>query len=523
MSTTNEEVVDVESAGDEAAALFAGALGVADVPRQFQDVGNRTFLKFVVGRQAPIYENALRHTLKHLSPANPFHGLINLTYERAAKFPQSLEGDVLQNIITRDTRHVAQRSLETPLTLSSVAFQNHEDQKLSQPASHLVVGRRGVGKSTLIRRATEILDKTNQLCIVIDMQVYSETHGEELYREVLSDFAQRLADRLQARPVGSPSDLPTKPLGAFAEGIRGADISLSRAIPQLHRLVGKATQLYGTDVFLFLDDYHLLDEASQPELLHILRATLKGACGWLKVAGLRTRLNTYDPATRNGLQIPGDAQRISLDFTLVDPETAEKHLRAILPRFLAVVGIDALTQVMDEAAFRRLVWANAGVPRDFLQMFGRSLEHARRADRAKITLTDVNLSIGEFGQQKMDELERDARNEQNELKRVIGFLEQYCLEQNKVNGFLIRSEQTPEKRVIDVLSDLRLVHMIHQTITPHRAGERYKAYLVDYSLFTGFRRRPRIIELLRSEGPQFKAKELRKIPELPKGFLSSLG
>src|SRR6185437_1685027 len=55
-----------------------------------------------------------------------------------------------------------------------------------------------------------------------------------------------------------------------------------------------------------------------------------------------------------------------------------------------------------------------------LQMFGRSLEHAGRADRAKIALTDVNLSIGEFGQQKMDELERDARNDQNELKRVIG-------------------------------------------------------------------------------------------------------
>jgi len=153
-------------------------------------------------------------------------------------------------------------------------------------------------------------------------------------------------------------------------------------------------------------------------------------------------------------------------------------------------------------------------------MFGRSLEHARRADRAKITLTDVNLSIGEFGQQKMDELEQDARNDENRLKKVIGFLEQYCLEEHKINGFLIRSGQTEEKRAVGVLSDLRLVHMIGQSITPHKAGERYEAYLVDYSLFTGFRRRPRIQELLPRDGKQFKAKELRKIPVLPDGFLS---
>ena len=138
-----------------------------------------------------------------------------------------------------------------------------------------------------------------------------------------------------------------------------------------------------------------------------------------------------------------------------------------------------------------------------------------------MTLTDVNLSIGEFGQQKMDDMERDARNEQNVLKDVMNFLEQFCLEKHKVNGFLVRSEQGRERQAVEVLSDLRLVHLIHQTITPHKAGERYQAYLLDYSLFTGFRRRPSIKELLPSDGRQFKVKELRRIPELPKGFLSA--
>ena len=56
----------------------------------------------------------------------------------------------------------------------------------------------------------------------------------------------------------------------------------------------------------------------------------KGANGWLKVSGLRTQLNAYDPKTRKGLQVPGDAQLISLDLTLVDPEEP----RSIFEQFL---------------------------------------------------------------------------------------------------------------------------------------------------------------------------------------------
>lgn len=54
---------------------------------------------------------------------------------------------------------------------------------------------------------------------------------------------------------------------------------------------------------------------------------------------------------------------------------------------------------MAEGAFRRLAWANAGVPRDFLQMFARSLEHAARNKHSSVTLSDINVAIGEFGQQ----------------------------------------------------------------------------------------------------------------------------
>ena len=63
-----------------------------------------------------------------------------------------------------------------------------------------------------------------------------------------------------------------------------------------------------------------------------------------------------------------------------------------------------------------------------------------------------------------------------------------------------------------------MVHIIHQSITPDRAGERYEAYIIDYSIFTGFRRRQNIREMVPEEA-QFKAAELRALPKVTAGFL----
>jgi energy-coupling factor transporter ATP-binding protein EcfA2 len=510
---------DERTASEEAASAFAREIGVTHVDTQVTEVGNKAFLKFIVGRPAPIYDHALLVAQRSLSTGNPFRGLLNVAFQKAERFPQSLEADVLQNILTRGTRHIAQETRSTTSLITNVPFQNREDQKVIQPATHLIVGRRGVGKSTLISLAAELLQKAKKLYVVLDMQAYTELTGDRLYAEVLHDFCKKLADQGEKMAGLSAQFSQANELRNLASVVHSVGQDVRGAVPQINRILTKSSAALNSDIFLFLDDFHLVDPSCQPELLNILHGCVKGARGWLKVAGLRTQLRSYDPKSRKGLQVPGDAQEISLDFTLIDPESAEKHLRAILQAFLSVVGVEKTTSVINEAALMRLVWANAGVPRDFLQMFGKALEYARRSSRWTVTLTDVNLAIGEFGQQKMDYLEQDARNEQNTLKNLVDYLERYCLDERHVNGFLIRNERTTEKRAVEVLSDLRLVHLIHQTITPHKAGERYEAYLVDYSLFTGFRRRPNIKELLPEDGKQFKAKELRKLPELPAGFL----
>ena len=511
---------DMKSHIAEVTEAFEREVGATGIRYAIELVGNESFLKFHVGRNAPLYDRALFETQAVLSIENPFKGKLGFSIERQDKFPDSLEASCLLTLLTRSTRAIAEGAQGKGFVVPYVPFQKREDHQLAQPASHVVLGRRGVGKSTLIRRAVELLAASPAVVVVLDMQGYSSLHEIDLYREVLHDFLTGLVESAEMVAKSHNVILDTTGLETIIDRLRSGNLTPDAGIPLIKRQLKALTNKTNNYAFVFLDDFHLIDNAAQPELLHLLLGAVKGAGGWLKVAGLRTLFNYYSASTRRGLQVPGDAQEISLDLTLENPEAAERHLRAILENFLKAVGYSLSERVLPDAAFKRLVWANAGVPRDFLQMFARSLEHARRNRHSSVTLSDVNMAIGEFGQTKMDELREDARNEAGHLQDMVKALERFCLDEKKVNAFLLKSEESPERRYIRTLSDLRLVHLIHQSITPERAGERYEAFIVDYSLFTGFRRRPNIQEMIPSEG-QFKAAALRKLPKISTGFLAN--
>ncbi len=517
--TENKGTIAEDSAEFEALTIFQREIGATGVQTQRTPAGNQNFLKFIVGKESPFYRHALRETQKALSPENPFHGALGLQLRRAERFPESVEATSLLTLLARSTRPVAQDTSERGFSVPYVPFQNREDHQLAQPATHVVVGRRGVGKSTLIKRAVEILRASPAIIAVLDVQAYSTLAGDDLTREVLYDIAIALAEDARSVSASIRSDLNTEGLQQIAAELSTERLAASAAVPRMKRELQTLTKTTKNHVYVFLDDLHLLEPVDQPRVLHLIHGALKGANGWLKVAGLRSLLNYYSPRTREGLQVPGDAQSISLDLTLENPEAAETHLRAILEGFLRAVGYSGSGDVLPEAAFRRLVWANAGVPRDFLQMFARAIEHARRNRHLLVTLSDVNVAIGEFGQGKVNELSQDARNAAGELRTLLSALESYCLDENQINAFLVRSEESQERKLVQTLSDLRLVHLISQSTTPDKAGQRYEAFILDYSMFTGFRRRPNIKEMIPRHG-QFKASDLRKLPKVSAGFIA---
>ena len=230
MSTSTKDP-DLEEAALDAAAIFARAIGISEVAYRLQQAGTETFLKFVVGRPLPLYDHALRITQMTLSPESPFRGLLGLTFEHERVFPRSLEADVLQTIITRQTRRVAQREPVGPLSLANISFQNREDLKVIQPATHLILGRRGVGKSTLILRAVELLEKAKKLCVVMDMQAYSELVQAALYREVLHDFARKLAETAEEKLAAAVQGTVSRRLRSFSEAVLEGEKDVSALSP----------------------------------------------------------------------------------------------------------------------------------------------------------------------------------------------------------------------------------------------------------------------------------------------------
>jgi hypothetical protein len=316
---------DEKAAEAEARAIFAREIGAHEVPSQVTSAGNESFLKFIVGMEAPIYRYALRETQRALSPDNPFRGALGLSFKKAERFPESLEATALLTLLTASTRVVAQDTSERGFSVPYVPFQNHEDYLLAQPASHVVVGRRGVGKSTLIRSAVKILKASAAIVAVVDSQAYSTLSPDDLAREILQDIVRGLAQDVPrvATAIGKAVDVQRLE-GVASELATGQTIP-AKVVPQIKRELIAITEITGNSAFVFLDDFHLLDWDEQPKILHLVHGALKGANGWLKVAGLRSLLNHYSARTHQGLQVPGDAQTISLDLTLENPEAAEKR------------------------------------------------------------------------------------------------------------------------------------------------------------------------------------------------------
>src|SRR5258708_18100532 len=342
-----------EPAADEARSIFQREIGATDVKTHQTLAGGRSFLKFVVGKDAPLYQYALRATQKALPTENAFRRALGLHIQKAERFPESIEATSLLTLLTRSTRAVAQDTSERGFSVPYVPFQNREDYQLAQPATHVVVGRRGVGKSTLIRRALEILKSTAAVVAVIDVQAYSTLSKDDLSREILHDVVTALAVDAARVSTLIKKNINTKTLWSIAEQLSSAQIKPNEAVVQIKRSLQDITKLTEDHVYVFLDDYHLIDSDEQPKILHLLHAALKGANGWLKVAGIRSLLNYYSARDRIGLQVPGDAQLIALDLTLENPEAAESHLRAILEGFLKAVGYSAQSDVLPEPAFKK--------------------------------------------------------------------------------------------------------------------------------------------------------------------------
>ncbi len=496
---------------------FLELTGLTSVQTDLEQVGHEVFLRFKAGQDAPLYRWAITTINNEIGTENEFHGALTLSPSNAKFDLGSQEAQILGALITRSLRVTGDQPRNT-LGVEFVPFRGGEHRTIAQPANHAILGRRGVGKSSLILFGVRKVTSTGNIAVWLDLQPYRGRREPRCATEVLREILHGTQRYLLRRQIKAHQNLLSdaiKQLDGAMSSSAPTEESIQAVLPRIKRLIRDFTLNSARQLYVFLDDAHLVSPELQPFLFDAVHSVLKGAGGWLNVAGVKNLTRLYDGHSNVGLQIPHDAQPVDLDLTLTDPKAAKDHLTAILEKFLRTCGINRSGNVIPDAAVERLVWCSAGVPRDFLWLFHTAMQHALQNRRPRVGVQEVNMAVGEFGHQKMEDLEADTTEGTNTLEGFLDRLQAECLDELRSNSFLAKqAPRRPGYQLLQKLMDLRLVHLLHPSITPGKAGERHEAYLLDYSFYTGVRRRHGLQELRISSDAPPRYSALRRLPRI---------
>jgi hypothetical protein len=268
-------------------------------------------------------------------------------------------------------------------------------------------------------------------------------------------------------------------------------------------------------LFIFLDDFHVLDIEMQAKLLGFIYSVTRGTNVFLKLSAIETLTKSWDAVSHTGLQVPHDAQTIKLDYNLTMPDKATMHIEGILDAHAIYCGLPSVRFLCTSSdVLSRLIWVSAGVPRDALNMFAQAMTKGSIANRSRVSVTDVNLAASEMVSQKMRDLEMDlpVRPQEQTLSAMLELVKEFCIKQKRKNAFLIEIENdNPAYQSILKLVDLRLVHVISEGITVGEAGRKFLALILDYGFYTGIRA-AQSVDLFNRQTERVTYKELRKLP-----------
>jgi hypothetical protein len=275
---------------------------------------------------------------------------------------------------------------------------------------------------------------------------------------------------------------------------------LSEAAIVISSVLGAAHDELNVPTLVVLDDFYHIRLADQPEVLAYLHQVVKELDIYLKICGVKHRLNTYedgDPPV--GMEPDHDADQIALEVTLERFEFAKEFLEKVLAGITEKVEVD-LEVLITDGGRERLVLASGGVARDYLSAVRGALRNATERPasgtriRNKITSEDVARAAAALYEQKQEELKKDAGEEAEALRSRLSEIIDFAVESNRTNVLLVEATKLQEEawgKQIQGLVDLRLLHKV-ETLSTKRGGETYAgrkftAFTLDLAAWTSTR------------------------------------
>lgn len=487
---------------------FASLCNILPPENEIIDKAGESYLVIYVGKINDIYASALA-TIKAGEKENEnSYDNIFLKEKKPKSWLISGESQLLQRLFSQSLT-VGQYTLGSDFHKKFIPFLGGEERKIYSDANHIVFGRRGAGKSSLILYAANKAKNDNYPFVWIALQLYRGRKDLQVIPQVLYEIVDGIA-KYSLKDVSRISRLKEKIARLEDKGLEITQTDIDVFLPIFSRdLLSFVDEHH--KLFIFIDDLHLVDVKLQPFLLSAIYSFSRGNNIFLKIATIENLSNLYSEAEQIGLQTPGDAQVIRLDHSLVEPVAALNHIKTILNSYVTYIGIPSLSSLCGKSVIERLVWLSAGVPRDAIYIFNTSLSKAQSHGRKLVAVTDVNMSAAESLTEKEKNISDDASDKTDDVKSLIDDIKKFCLKEVRQNAFLVHIEPNNEKyQLIKRISDLRFIHVLHPGITPEKAGEKYEVFLLDYAFYTGFRKAPSVKEF-KPELSILTAKELRKL------------
>lgn len=403
-------------------------------------------------------------------------------------------GDLVSLLNTRSRTSESQPSLR---------YIRDVEERLSvatTPRHHLIFGRRGVGKTSLLLEAKRLLEIQGSYVLWVNVQALRSVGVGNAFLTIalrLCDLLLSSQEALRSSQVGLETlrSLRAKIEQCFgASGANLAEVSL--LVPRIQQECSRFTLQGHRTIYLFVDDIHYLPSGDVPNFLDLLHGVTRDNLVWLKVAGIQHQTRWFIPVPPTGLQTGHDAAIINLDVTLEHPERAKDFLQSVLRGYVEECDALPLSKVVSPAAFDRLVLASGGVPRDFLTLCASSIQTARqRPNATTVGVQDVNNAAGIAGQTKLQELEDDAAatsGRSTELVGALNIVRDFLLSEEEITFFRVnfRDKETlsAEYRTLQALADLRMLHLINPSLSDqHHVGQRAEVYLLDLSQYSGSR------------------------------------
>ncbi|MGV8122304.1 MAG: helix-turn-helix domain-containing protein [Candidatus Xenobiia bacterium LiM19] len=375
--------------------------------------------------------------------------------------------------------------------------------RMLSSANHIIRGRPGTGRTTLLKKAHQENLQRGNVSFYIDAEVYKNlSYPESLIRilqELFSALGDIISDNLDRSEGGLISQFvksserkkDLENLRKIGEAIDGkvllledllreyvyVDLSLddkekgARKEPKKERLEKEAVNLGlilegicrvggQRSLYIHIDDFHFLERPDQIRILDFLHRISKGKRIFLEVSS-----GSGVIAGRSG-----DFETIIIDSPLEDLAGHRKFMESILElhcdnREAKTGGIQTLFK--SSSVFSALVLASGGVIRDFLKMFRRAVKEARiRESRFKqgiirIEMADVSAVCLEF----LIEDKYAALRSQcgpSAPGSLLLQIRNFCKENNTC-FFSISTNIFSEMPAVQELLDLRLIHPVSGT------------------------------------------------------------